>query len=68
MCSCETYWARIRRIPLYPDYDSDDGDAVICRDQDGHPVRVTLPEVLLTDDKREVAVTLYEELYTRPRN
>ena len=63
MTSVEDYWPRIRRIPLIPDYNTDDGDAVICRAQDGTPVRVTKPEVLLTDEKREAAIRTYETYY-----
>jgi hypothetical protein len=50
--------------PPYPDWVTNDGDAVICRTHDGRGVvRVTKPEVLGTDEKREVAVRFYEMFY-----
>jgi hypothetical protein len=64
VCSVTDYWPRIQRIPLYPDWATDNGDAVICRTHDGMGVvRVTKPEVLETDDKREAAVVFYEMFY-----
>lgn len=48
--------------------DTDDGDAVICRAQNGDPVRVTRPEVLGDDDSREAAVALYESFYKPSRH
>jgi hypothetical protein len=63
VCSVADYWPRIKRIPLYPDFATDDGDAVICRTQSGDPVRVTKPEVLATDAKREAAISFYETFY-----
>jgi len=58
VCSVDEYWARVKQIPLYPDWASDNGDAVICRTYDGQGiVRVTKPEILGTDDKRAAATT-----------
>lgn len=69
MCAASEYWPRIQRIPLYPDWQTDDGDAVICRTHDGNGVvRVTKPEVLGTDAKREAAVSFYEDFYRPTRN
>jgi hypothetical protein len=63
MCSVAEYWARIQRIPLFPDFETDDGNAIICRTHDGSPVRVTRPEALQTDEKREAANSFYEMFY-----
>ena len=64
MCTIDEYWPRIRRIPLYPDWESDDGDAVMCRTNDGmNIVRVTKPESYADDEKREVGVQFYEDSY-----
>jgi hypothetical protein len=64
VCSIADYWPRIQRIPLYPDWLTDDGDAVICRTDDGQGVvRVTKPERLETDEKREAAIRFYETFY-----
>ncbi len=69
MCSVGDYWGRVKRIPLYPDWATDDGDAVICRTHDGRGiVRVTKPEILLTDEKREAAISFLEALYRPTRN
>jgi hypothetical protein len=69
VCSVADYWPRIELIPLYPDWATDDGDAVICRTYDGRGVvRVTKPEVLQTDEKREAAIQLYEFWYKPVRN
>jgi len=68
VCSIADYWPRIKRIPLYPDWATDDGDAIICRTFDGsNVVRVTKPEVFTTDEKREVAVRHYEMFHKPPR-
>lgn len=63
MSSIEDYWPRIRRIPLHPDFTTDDGDAVICRTADGDPVRVTKPEIFADDAKREAAIEFYSSFY-----
>jgi hypothetical protein len=68
----EQYWARIRRVPLTPERETSDGDAIICRMYDGTPVRVTKPEYFLSDDrqtadeKREAALAWYESQYSPP--
>lgn len=67
MCKIADYWPRVRLIPLYPDFETDDGDAVICRAQGGEPVRVTKPEALSSDDEREAIVKFYEDFYS-PRS
>ena len=64
VCTVDEYWPRIRRIPLHPDWESDDGDAVICRTFDGMGiVRVTKPEKYDSDEKREAGAQFYEESY-----
>ena len=69
MCSIADYWPRVQRIPLYPDWQTDDGDAVICRTYDGRSVvRVTKPEKLDSDAKREATIELYELFYRPPVN
>lgn len=68
MCTVEEYWARVKRIPLFPDFDTDDGDAIVCRAQDGKPVRVTKPEVLQTDAKRAAAIEHLEMFYKPDKN
>jgi hypothetical protein len=59
--SCEEAGITVTLPTLYPDFETD--DAIICRARDGTPVRVPRPEVLLTDAKREAAISFYEMLY-----
>jgi len=59
----EAYWQRIYRIPLRPERESSDGEARICRAQDGTPVRVTKPEYLL-EEEREAVLEAYERWYS----
>lgn len=68
MCTVEEYWARVKNIPLFPDFATDDGDAVVCRTHDNQPVRVTKPEILQTDEKRAAAIEHYEMFYKPNRN
>jgi hypothetical protein len=69
VCSIADYWPRIQRIPLYPDWATDDGDAIICRTFDGlSVVRVTKPESYDSDEKREAGVEFYEMFYRPIRN
>jgi hypothetical protein len=64
VCTADEYWPRIKRIPLYPDWSTDDGDAVICRTRDGMGiVRVTKPESFENDEKRAAGVEFYEDHY-----
>jgi hypothetical protein len=64
VCSVADYWARINRIPLYPDWATDDGEAVICRTRDGMQiVRVTRAEYFHSDEEREAAISFYEANY-----
>jgi hypothetical protein len=65
MCRVDDYWPRVGRIPLYPDFATDDGDAVICRTSDNQPVRVTRPERFDSDEKRAAAIEFYELNYKR---
>ena len=58
----EAYWARIKRIPLYPDRDTSDGDAVMCRTADGAPARVEKPE-RHPPENRERLVLFYEQFH-----
>ena len=64
MCTVPEYWARITRIPLFFDRNTDDGEAAIYRNQNGQPVRVTKPDSIESDEKREAAVSYYESTYT----
>lgn len=57
------YWRRIERIPLRPERKTADGEAMICRAQDGTPVRVTKPELFKSDAEREAALRHYEAFY-----
>lgn len=65
----DSYWARIKRIPLVPERATSDGEAMICRTLDGTPVRVTKPEYFDTadpataDEKKEAALEWYESQY-----
>ena len=68
MCTVEEYWVRISRIPLFPDFATDDGDAIVCRTATNQPVRVTKPEVLGTNDKRAAAIEHYEMFYKPDRS
>jgi hypothetical protein len=63
MCSVDEYWARVRQLPLHRERESADGEAVIHRTDQGEPVRVTKPETLVTDEKREAAISFYESFY-----
>lgn len=67
MCSIEEYWARIGRIPLYPDRETDDGTAIASRNFDNSLiVRVQKAETFESDDDREAAVQFYEMFYRPP--
>ena len=63
--SPEEYWEFIEKIPLRPERDSSDGEAVICRAQDGSPVRVTKPEYLSDEERTSVAQSY--EMWYAPR-
>jgi hypothetical protein len=63
VCSPAEYWARVKRIPLFFDRETDDGEAAIYRNQNGHPVRIAKPETLQTDDD----LLLREHLYRSPK-
>jgi hypothetical protein len=64
MCAVNDWWPRIRRIPLYVDIDLADGEAVLCRDQNNKPVRVTKPDYFHSDEEREAAIVLLEAFYS----
>jgi len=68
LCSVADYWPRIKRIPLYFDREISDGESVLYRAQDGAPVRVTKPDVLATDEKRESAIQFLEAMYSPRKN
>jgi hypothetical protein len=67
LCTIADYWPRIRAIPLYHDRETDDGEAVLCRAQNGLPARVTKPEYFKSDAEREAAIDFLESMYS-PRN
>ena len=58
----EAYWARIKRIPLYPDRDSSDGDAIMCWTADRMLARVEKPE-RHDPEKLDALVRFYEAFY-----
>jgi hypothetical protein len=66
--SPEDYWKRISRIPLYRERDTSDGEAVICRAQDGTPVRVTKPEYFKSEEEMEATLRWYEACYSPRRH
>jgi hypothetical protein len=60
------YWARIKLLPLHPDRDSSDGDAVLFRDNNGNPVRIEKPD-RHADERREAYLAFYEQMYSLSR-
>jgi len=65
VCSIADYWPRIKRIPLYPDVLTDDGNAILCRTYDGRGVvRVTKPEFFRSDEDREAAIKFLDSVYS----
>jgi len=58
----EEYWARIKRIPLHPDKDSVDGDAVWCWTAEQQQVRIDKPD-RHTSEARRALIEFYETFH-----